>query len=117
LVVGEAKTLYAAGSSWIAKSQSSNEACPSLGAELRCGIRASHQREILSNEEIRDRSRLDFAFAAPAFAVDYYVALRLGGGGCKVMVLTPNPKKFKVMGTYASRAQAKKAMAGMTKCQ
>ena len=37
------------------------------------------------------------AFAAPAFAIDYYVALRLGGGGCKVMMLTPNPKKFKVI--------------------
>jgi hypothetical protein len=80
LVVGEAKTLYAAGSSVIA-------------------------------------AVLIVAFAAPAFAIDYYVALRLGGGGCKVMMLTPNPKKFKVMGTYASRAQAKKAMAGMTKCQ
>jgi hypothetical protein len=52
-----------------------------------------------------------------AFAIDYYVALRLGGGGCNVMMFTPSPAKFKVMGTYPSRAQAKKAMAGMTKCQ
>ncbi|HEV7464046.1 MAG TPA: hypothetical protein VGN85_09100 [Methyloceanibacter sp.] len=44
------------------------------------------------------------AFATPAFAIDYYVALRLGGGGCKVMMFTPSPAKFKVMGTYPSRA-------------
>lgn len=60
---------------------------------------------------------LIFAFTAPAFAIDYYVALRLGGGGCHVMMFHPSPKKYKIMGTYSSRAEAKKAMAGMTKCQ
>ena len=30
------------------------------------------------------------ASAAPAFAIDYYVALTLGGGGCKVMMFTPS---------------------------
>jgi hypothetical protein len=56
------------------------------------------------------------ASAAPAFAIDYYVALRIGGGGCKVMMFTPSPAKFKVMGTYSTRAKAKSAMAGMSKC-
>ena len=45
------------------------------------------------------------AFATPAFAIDYYIALRLGGGGCKVMMFTPSPAKFKVMGTYIPRAR------------
>ena len=57
------------------------------------------------------------AFTTPALAIDYYVALRIGGGGCKVMMFKPNPNKFKVMGTYSSRALAKKAMGGMAKCQ
>jgi hypothetical protein len=56
------------------------------------------------------------AFAAPAFAADYYVALRLGGG-CVIMNHAPSATKYKMMGMYPSRAQAKKAMAGMAKCQ
>jgi hypothetical protein len=57
------------------------------------------------------------AFAAPAFAADYYVALRLGGGGCVIMNHAPSATKYKMMGMYPSRVQAKKAMAGMAKCQ
>jgi hypothetical protein len=34
-----------------------------------------------------------------------------------IMTTAPNPKKYKMMGTYPTRAQAKKAMAGMAKCQ
>jgi hypothetical protein len=58
------------------------------------------------------------AFATPALAMDYYVALRLGGSrGCVIMTHAPNATKYKMMGMYGSRAQAKKAMAGMAKCQ
>jgi hypothetical protein len=61
---------------------------------------------------------LIFGFATPVLAADYYVALRLGGGGgCMIMTTMPNPNKYKMMGTYSSRSLAKKAMAGMRKCQ
>jgi hypothetical protein len=58
------------------------------------------------------------AFAAPAFAADYYVALRLGGGGgCVIMAHAPSPTKYKMMGHYTSRSAAKKAMGTMTECK
>ena len=57
------------------------------------------------------------AFAAPALAADYYVAFRFAGGGCEIMTTTPDPKTYKMMGTYHSKAQAKKAMTGMKRCQ
>jgi hypothetical protein len=57
------------------------------------------------------------AFSTPVLAADYYVALRLGSGGCKIMTVAPSPKKFKIMGIYQSRAWATKAMHGMAKCQ
>jgi hypothetical protein len=58
------------------------------------------------------------AFVTPALATDYYVALRLGGGGgCVIMTTTPNPKHYKMMGTYTTKNKAKTAMAGMRKCQ
>jgi hypothetical protein len=58
------------------------------------------------------------AFAASALAADYYVALRVGGGGCKVMNTEPtDTKKYKMMGKYSSEAQAKAAMATMKECQ
>jgi hypothetical protein len=57
------------------------------------------------------------AFATPALAADYYVALRLGGGGgCVVMSHAPNLKKYKMMGRYSSKAQARAAMSGMAEC-
>jgi hypothetical protein len=58
------------------------------------------------------------AFAAPALAADYYVALRVGGGGCEVMTTAPtDTKKYKMMGKYSSEADAKAAMAKMTECK
>jgi len=58
------------------------------------------------------------AFAAPALAADYYVALRVGGGGCEVMSTEPtDTKKYKMMGKYSSEAQAKAAMATMKECK
>jgi hypothetical protein len=58
------------------------------------------------------------AFAAPALAADYYVALRVGGGGCEVMTTEPSDtKKYKMMGKYSSEADAKAAMAKMTECK
>ena len=61
---------------------------------------------------------LSVAFAAPAFAADYYVALRVGGGGCEVMSTAPSDaKKYKMMGKYSSEADAKAAMAKMAECK
>jgi hypothetical protein len=58
------------------------------------------------------------AFATPALAMDYYVALRLGGGGgCVIMTHAPNAKKYKMMGMYPTKVQARRAMTGMAKCQ
>src|SRR3979490_3341947 len=57
------------------------------------------------------------AFVTPALAADYYVALRVGGGGCEVMTTEPaDAKKYKMMGKYSSEADAKAAMAKMTEC-
>jgi hypothetical protein len=61
---------------------------------------------------------LIIAFAAPALAADYYVALRVGGGGCEVMTTEPtDTKKYKMMGKYSSEADAKAAMAKMAECK
>jgi hypothetical protein len=61
---------------------------------------------------------LIIAFAAPALAADYYVALRVGGGGCEVMTTQPtDTKMYKMMGKYSSEAQAKAAMATMKECK
>jgi opacity protein-like surface antigen len=58
------------------------------------------------------------AFATPALAADYYVALRIGGGGCEVMSTEPtDTKKNKMMGKYSSEAQAKAAMATLKECK
>jgi hypothetical protein len=58
------------------------------------------------------------AFATPALAADYDVALRLGdGGGCVIMDQKPGPKKYKIMGAFSSRSMAKKAMSEMSQCQ
>ena len=55
-------------------------------------------------------------FASPALAADYYVALKVGGGGCVIMDHKPGPK-YKNMGTFSSRSMAKKAMHEMSECQ
>ncbi|MGH6734528.1 MAG: hypothetical protein ACRECX_00395 [Methyloceanibacter sp.] len=59
------------------------------------------------------------AFAIPALAQqDYYVALRVGGGGCEIMTTEPtDTKTYKMMGKYSSEAEAKKAMGAMAECQ
>jgi opacity protein-like surface antigen len=58
------------------------------------------------------------AFVTPALAADYYVALRLGGGGgCTIMTHSPSPTKYKMMGHYTSRSEAKKVMGTMTECK
>ena len=58
------------------------------------------------------------AFAAPALAADYYVALRVGGGGCEVMTTQPtDTKMYKMMGKYSSDADAKAAMAKRAECK
>jgi hypothetical protein len=58
------------------------------------------------------------AFATPTLAADYYVALRIGGGGCEVMSTEPtDTKKYKMMGKYSSEAQAKAAMATLKECK
>jgi hypothetical protein len=61
---------------------------------------------------------LVFAFASPAFAADYYVALRLGGAAasCEIMTSAPDAKTHKMMGKYKSEAEAKAAMATMKEC-
>jgi hypothetical protein len=61
---------------------------------------------------------LTLAFAAPALAADYYVALRLGGGAaaCEIMTSEPDSKTHKMMGKYSSEAEAKAAMATMKEC-
>jgi hypothetical protein len=56
-------------------------------------------------------------FATPALAADYYVALKLGGGGgCVIMTHKPGPK-YKNMGGFDSRSMAKKAMHEMSECK
>ena len=59
------------------------------------------------------------AFATPALAADYYVALRPGGGAakCEVMTTEPDTKTYKMMGKYTSEADAKAAMAKMPECK
>jgi hypothetical protein len=58
------------------------------------------------------------AFATPTLAADYYVALRIGGGGCEVMSTEPtDTKKYQMMGKYSSEAQAKAAMATLKECK
>ena len=54
-------------------------------------------------------------FATPALAADYYVALKVGGGGCVIMDHKPGPK-YKNMGAFSSRSMAKKAMSEMSDC-
>jgi hypothetical protein len=69
------------------------------------------------HEEVHNYSALIVAFVTPALAADYYVALRLGGGGCTIMTHSPSPTKYKMMGHFSSRSAAKKAMATMTECK
>jgi hypothetical protein len=63
-------------------------------------------------------SALVFAFASPALAADYYIALKVGGGAaaCEIMTTAPDAKTHKMMGKYSSEADAKAAMATMKEC-
>ena len=63
-------------------------------------------------------SVLVFAFASPALAADYYIALKVGGGAaaCEIMTTAPDAKTHKMMGKYSSEADAKAAMATMKEC-
>ena len=47
------------------------------------------------------------AFTSPAVAADYYVALKIGGGGCVIMGHKPGPT-YKNMGSFSSRSMAKR---------
>ena len=40
-------------------------------------------------------------FVGPALGADYYVALKVGGGGCVIMDHKPGPK-YKNMGSFSS---------------
>ena len=53
------------------------------------------------------------AFAAPAFAADYYFGLRLGGAAASCEVMTTEPD---AMGKFKSEGEAKAAMATMKEC-
>ena len=46
------------------------------------------------------------AFATPAFA----------GRACTIMTHAPNPKKYKMMGKYGTRAEANKAITESAEC-
>jgi hypothetical protein len=56
------------------------------------------------------------AFATPALAEQFYVAFDPASHKCSMMHSQPGAS-MKVMGTYATRAAAHKAMAGMKECQ
>ena len=91
--------------------------CRVLGAK-RDAMR--YKNSLTKGEKLMKKFAVAFfiiAFATPAFAADYYVALRLGGGGgCVVMSHAPSLKKYKMMGKYSSKARARAAMAGMAEC-
>ena len=58
------------------------------------------------------------AFAVPALAGSgaYFIGLKLGGVSCTIMTHEPNPKKYKNMGKYMTRADARKALTEMPEC-
>jgi hypothetical protein len=57
------------------------------------------------------------AFAGPAFAEDFYVAADLASGKCEMMNSMPDAKKYKMMGKFATKAEAETAMHGMKDCK
>ncbi len=57
------------------------------------------------------------AFVTPALAEDFYVAADLASGKCEVMNHSPDAKKYKMMGKYASKDAATAAMATMKDCK
>lgn len=60
---------------------------------------------------------LTVAFATPALAEDFFVAVDLASGRCVMMSgKAPSSKHFKVMGKYASMEEAHKAMGTTREC-
>jgi hypothetical protein len=57
------------------------------------------------------------AFAGPAFAEEFYVAVDLASGRCVMMSgKEPDAKHFKMMGKYATMEEAHTAMGTMRDC-
>ena len=56
------------------------------------------------------------AFAAPAFAEQFFVAFDPASHKCSMMHSQP-AAPMKSMGTFKTEAEASKAMAGMKECQ
>jgi hypothetical protein len=48
---------------------------------------------------------------------EFYVAADLASGKCEMMTTTPDATKYKVMGTFKTKDEAQKAMAGMKDCK
>jgi len=58
------------------------------------------------------------AFAIPAHAATFYVMFDETAKKCSISKTPPTEtEKFSMMGQYGSEADAKMAMAGMTKCK
>ena len=55
-------------------------------------------------------------FVTPALAEQFYVAFDLASKKCSMMHTQPGAG-MKVMGTFKTEAEAKKAMGGMKECQ
>jgi hypothetical protein len=58
---------------------------------------------------------LIIAFVTPALAEQFFVAFDPASKKCSMMHSQP-PAGMKVMGTYATQAEAEKAMGGMKEC-
>ena len=58
------------------------------------------------------------SFAAPVLAVEtFYIMFDNTMKGCTIMTTEPTNKgKYKMMGKYASKAEAEKAMGSMKEC-
>jgi hypothetical protein len=60
---------------------------------------------------------LVIGFVTPALAEDFYVAADLASGKCEMMNTAPDAKKYKMMGKFATKAEAETAMHGMKECK
>ena len=56
------------------------------------------------------------AISALAGSGAYYIGLRLGSVSCTIMTHEPSSKKYKMMGKYMTRADARKALTEMPEC-
>lgn len=48
---------------------------------------------------------------------EFYVAADLASGKCEMTTAQPDATKYKVMGTFKTKDEAQKAMAGMKDCK